>query len=43
MERIKKLGEDFENSHKSIDFITNIYADNLEKMKKVEEDLENAY
>ena len=43
MEMLKKLEEDLKSSHESFDVITAIYTDNLEKMRKIEEDLENAY
>ena len=32
LETIKKLEDDLETSHKSIDVITNIYTNNLEKI-----------
>ena len=43
MERIKELEEVLESSHELLDVITTIYTDNLEKTRKMKEDLENAY
>ena len=43
MERIKELEEVIKSNHESFDVVTTIYTNNLEKMRKMEEDLENAY
>ena len=43
MEIIKNLEENLKSSHESFDAVTTIYTDNLEKMRKMEKDLENAY
>ena len=40
---IIKLEEDLKSRNESFDVPTTIYTDNLEKMRKIEEDLENAY
>ena len=43
MERIKELEKVIKSNHESFDAVTTIYTDNLEKMRKMEKDLENAY
>ena len=43
MERVKELEEVIESNHQSFNVVTTIYTDNLEKMRKMEKDLENAY